>query len=127
VLAFLRAAEADVAPEALRQPQLNDFLKALRNAIGGWEDSHLAHETAAKAFQAVIEAARAPIDVVKMKTANASQAASNALSQGDAATACAINLHHDLRLAAKVLSTVALPPMPGVALAVQAGLLSPTR
>ena len=43
----------------------------------------------------------------------------------DAARARAINLNNELRLAAKVLSTVALPPMPGVALAVQAGLLNP--
>jgi hypothetical protein len=109
---ILRVVEADVAPVALGQPELNDFLKALRKAIGGWEDSRLADETAAKACQAVIDATRAPIDVVKMKTANANMAASNALYLSDAARARAINLHKELRSAGKALSTVVSPPMP---------------
>ena len=76
---LLERAEADIAREASREPRLGSLLLALRNSVAAWKDSHLAYETAAKACQAVLDATRSPIDMMKMETANANQAASNAL------------------------------------------------
>lgn len=123
---LLECAEADIAREASREQRLGPLLLALRNSISAWKDAHLAYETAAKACQAVslsIDAFCQTFDGDAVTIASSN--ATNIVSLSEAAHARAINVHNELRLAGKVLHTLVLPPMPGVALAVKADLLSP--